>query len=51
MKRSLLLTAALLFLPSIGAAQAPTPTVSVQTATQQIQALVEAYRTSIIDKD
>jgi hypothetical protein len=51
MKRSLLLTAALLLLPSIGAAQSPTTTASVQAATQQINALVEAYRTSLIEKD
>lgn len=51
MKRSLLLIAALLFLPNIAAAQSPTPTASIQAATQQIQAVVEAFRTSIIEKD
>lgn len=51
MKLSLLLTAALLLLQSVCAAQSPQPTASVQDATQQIQAVVEAFRTSIIEKD
>lgn len=51
MKCSLLLTAALLFMPSLGAAQSPTPMAGAQGATQQIQAVVEAFRTSIIEKD
>jgi hypothetical protein len=41
MIRSLLVTAALVLVPIIGAAQAPTSTPSTQAATQQIQAVVE----------